>query len=79
MCTRGKRLNLFTGILCMLLVVMIAVSKSKSMSLNEYSSDDGIEDEVSVLLYTLCTFTKCRLSTINIMTFHLQCNTSLFV
>lgn len=55
MCTRGKRLNLFTGILCMLLVVMIAVSKSKSMSLNEYSSDDGIEDEVSVLLYTLCT------------------------
>lgn len=61
MCTRGKRLNLFTGILCMLLVVMIAVSKSKSMSLNEYSSDDGIEDEVTVLLYTLCTFTKCRI------------------
>lgn len=61
MCTRGKRLNLFTGILCMLLVVMIAVSKSKSMSLNEHSSDDGIEDEVSVLLYTLCTFTKCRI------------------
>lgn len=60
MYTRGKRLNLFTGILCMVLVVMIAVSGSKSMSLNEHSSDDGIEDEVSFLLYTLCTFTKCR-------------------
>lgn len=47
MYTHGKRLNLLTGILCMVLVVMIAISESESMSLNEHSSDDEIEDEVS--------------------------------
>lgn len=67
MYTHGKRLNLLTGILCMVLVVMIAISESESMSLNEHSSDDEIEDEVSFFCYIHCVHLQiAEPSTINI-------------